>query len=45
MDKGAAATRQLAKRQITWLRSMPWRHAVACDQAVSTDEVLRLLLG
>ncbi|RZL11103.1 MAG: tRNA (adenosine(37)-N6)-dimethylallyltransferase MiaA [Rubrivivax sp.] len=44
-EKGAAATRQLAKRQITWLRSMPWRHAVACDQPVSTDEVLRLLVG
>lgn len=31
MDKGIAATRQLAKRQITWLRSMPLRHVVACD--------------
>ncbi len=30
-ERGAAATRQLAKRQITWLRSMPWRHAIACD--------------
>ncbi|MEK8052425.1 tRNA (adenosine(37)-N6)-dimethylallyltransferase MiaA [Ideonella sp. DXS22W] len=29
-DTGIAATRQLAKRQITWLRSMPHR-AVACD--------------
>ncbi len=24
-EKGIAATRQLAKRQITWLRSMPQR--------------------
>ncbi len=31
MDKGIAATRQLAKRQITWLRSMPQRHVVPCD--------------
>lgn len=30
-DKGIFATRQLAKRQITWLRSMPQRHVVACD--------------
>ncbi|MBF5003422.1 tRNA (adenosine(37)-N6)-dimethylallyltransferase MiaA [Diaphorobacter caeni] len=32
-ERGIAATRQLAKRQITWLRSMPQRHVVACDQA------------
>ena len=31
MDKGIAATRQLAKRQITWLRSMRQRHVVPCD--------------
>lgn len=30
-DRGIAATRQLAKRQVTWLRSMPRRHAIACD--------------
>ena len=23
-ERGAAATRQLAKRQLTWLRSWPW---------------------
>lgn len=28
---GSAATRQLAKRQLTWLRGMPHRHVVACD--------------
>jgi tRNA dimethylallyltransferase len=32
-DQGIAATRQLAKRQLTWLRSMATRHVVACDQA------------
>lgn len=30
-ERGIAATRQLAKRQITWLRGMPWREAVAAD--------------
>jgi tRNA dimethylallyltransferase len=30
-DKGIFATRQLAKRQLTWLRSMPERHIIACD--------------
>ncbi len=32
-DKGIFATRQLAKRQLTWLRGMPARHVVACDDA------------
>ena len=32
-ERGIAATRQLAKRQITWLRSMPQRRAIACDAA------------
>jgi tRNA dimethylallyltransferase len=31
-ETGIAATRQLAKRQITWLRAMPDRHAIACDE-------------
>ena len=30
-ERGIAATRQLAKRQITWLRSMPTRIVIACD--------------
>ena len=36
-EKGIAATRQLAKRQLTWLRSMPQRVVVACvrDDAVA----------
>jgi tRNA dimethylallyltransferase len=29
-DKGIFATRQLCKRQLTWLRSMPERHIVDC---------------
>lgn len=32
-EQGIAATRQLAKRQITWLRSMPQRRVLACDQS------------
>jgi tRNA dimethylallyltransferase len=31
-NTGVAASRQLAKRQLTWLRSMPQRHVLACDQ-------------
>jgi len=30
-ERGIAATRQLAKRQLTWLRSMPQRQVVSCD--------------
>lgn len=41
-DKGVFATRQLAKRQITWLRSMPHRQVVACDAPDALDQVLRL---
>ena len=39
-DRGVFATRQLAKRQITWLRSMPQRHVLACDDAQMIDSVL-----
>ena len=37
-----AATRQLAKRQLTWLRSMPWRQVVPCDAADARDRVVAL---
>lgn len=40
-DKGIFATRQLAKRQITWLRSMPQRHVIACDQPQALTQVLQ----
>ena len=30
-ERGIAASRQLAKRQLTWLRGMPLRKVVACD--------------
>jgi tRNA dimethylallyltransferase len=42
-DKGIAATRQLAKRQITWLRSTPQRQVVACDAPDALTQVLRLV--
>ena len=39
-DKCIFATRQLAKRQITWLRSMPQRHIVPCDEPGALQRVL-----
>ncbi|MDO8251264.1 MAG: tRNA (adenosine(37)-N6)-dimethylallyltransferase MiaA [Rhodoferax sp.] len=41
-DKGIFATRQLAKRQITWLRSMPQRRVVACDDPTALQQVLTI---
>jgi len=41
-DKGICATRQLAKRQITWLRAMPERRVVACDAPDALAQVLAL---
>ncbi len=38
-ERGIAATRQLAKRQLTWLRSMP-AVRVACDDAHAAAQVL-----
>ena len=40
-DQGVFATRQLAKRQLTWLRSMPARHVVACDAPGAVDLLLQ----
>ena len=42
-DTGIAATRQLAKRQITWLRSISERTVVACDAADAPAQVLHAL--
>ena len=41
-EQGIAATRQLAKRQLTWLRSMPQRRVVACDAPNALAQVLAL---
>lgn len=40
-EQGIAATRQLAKRQITWLRSMPGRRIIACDQPEATQQLVQ----
>lgn len=40
-EKGIAATRQLAKRQLTWLRSMPERITVDCLDPKSARIILR----
>ena len=42
-DRGIFATRQLAKRQITWLRSMPQRHIVASEAPDALQQVLALV--
>ncbi len=41
-ERGIYATRQLAKRQITWLRSMPQRRVVSCDAADAVQQVLQI---
>ena len=38
-ERGSAATRQLAKRQMTWLRGMPGRHVVPCDAPDAAGQV------
>ena len=40
-ERGIIATRQLAKRQITWLRSMPERIVIDCLGANPKEEILR----
>jgi tRNA dimethylallyltransferase len=40
-EKGIAATRQLAKRQLTWLRSMPDRIVIDCIDGNAVSMVLQ----
>jgi len=42
-EQGIAATRQLAKRQLTWLRSMPERIELDCLAPDNLQQTLRLL--
>jgi tRNA dimethylallyltransferase len=42
-DKGVFATRQLCKRQLTWLRSMPERIVIDCCVPNATDEAVRAI--
>jgi tRNA dimethylallyltransferase len=43
-ETGRAATRQLAKRQITWLRGMPQREVIACDAADALEAAVAAAL-
>jgi tRNA dimethylallyltransferase len=43
-EQGIAATRQLAKRQLTWLRGMQ-RQVVACDAPDAADQGLAAMAG
>lgn len=42
-EKGIAATRQLAKRQITWLRAMPERIIIDCLNPRATETVFNIV--
>ena len=44
-ERGIAATRQLAKRQITWLRGMPQRRPIACDQPEAVGQLVQAVLA
>ncbi len=44
-ELGCAATRQLAKRQLTWLRGMDERVVVACDAADALPQTVRVAQG
>ncbi|WP_341890800.1 tRNA (adenosine(37)-N6)-dimethylallyltransferase MiaA [Variovorax sp. YR752] len=39
-ERGIAATRQLAKRQLTWLRGMAGREVIACDAPDAVAQVV-----
>jgi len=43
VDAAVAATRQLAKRQLTWLRSMPERQGVDCLAPDATERVSAII--
>ncbi|MCV2355854.1 tRNA (adenosine(37)-N6)-dimethylallyltransferase MiaA [Paucibacter sp. B2R-40] len=42
-ERGTIATRQLAKRQLTWLRASPQRHVIACDDPQAKLHLLACL--
>ena len=42
-EKGIAATRQLAKRQLTWLRSMPERISIDCLAHDVAKQIIHLI--
>ena len=42
-ERGVFATRQLAKRQLTWLRSLPARRVVAADASDALPQVMAVV--
>lgn len=40
-ERGIIATRQLAKRQLTWLRSIPERIVIDCNSSNATEQILQ----
>jgi tRNA dimethylallyltransferase len=42
-ERAIFATRQLAKRQLTWLRAMPEREVLVCDEPDAQERALQLL--
>jgi len=43
VEKGTAATRQLAKRQLTWLRHWPHGHSFMADHPINLQEMIALI--
>jgi len=44
-ERGIVATRQLAKRQITWLRSMPARRVVAAEAPDAIEQIVQQVMA
>jgi tRNA dimethylallyltransferase len=44
-ERGIVATRQLAKRQITWLRGMPQREVISADAQDAMERTVRAALA
>ena len=44
-EKAIIATRQLVKRQLTWLRSMPQRHSIDCLRPDAATLVRQAIAG
>jgi tRNA dimethylallyltransferase len=42
-ERGIIASRQLAKRQLTWLRGIPERQVLACESQTLVADVLAAL--
>lgn len=40
IERAIVATRQLAKRQLTWLRSLPERHTIDCQSETASAQIM-----